>query len=1113
MALLTTLLTVVGWPSPAQAAPPPESNLSEMRLATQNMQGRTSVWSRVERLAGGNHVVALQEVPHTVDSGGGWVPRPPDRDNGTITRLSRAGTNWTQLPDTVQEYEWRIGTASRGSTVYLYVLETINHPVGLITTRRAHAAMEVPFVDPNGNQRRNALVVLDDRDQMGYASFHAPAYDTNRGYELVARVAAEVANYGRRLGQVWRWAVLGDLNRHATDYLPPSNGGVPAAPYEAIRPLGARAIVPRDGNGDLVPTQHSGRTLDYMITNNPQAMWERHVHTWGEVSDHRAVMFGGMRAGAEPGEAYRFMAANSHPRLAISGDDAHSGDPHIEPWAHVHNQMWRVEDLQTHSDGHEYYQLVNETSKECLAWGTAQTVGEVNCDHPGLPEANTLWRYDVIERALVTVVGAVLLYREIENGGFGTVSLSSHPRAAAAAEPNGTGWHKALRMERVSVGNQANAGFPVPVGEHAMTIISRDSRRAVREQPTAIRPIVEGEIYRSSFRSRADEQWIIRQTSLPGTVNVVNKESGLCLSANSLDPRQWAFTHGDVCRATDPQNPSDAARMQAWEYVNGQIELSATGKKLGHAASTTPVSDMRFTVSSTNITRFDLFTSPDGLPDWARGLTVMPLGDSITLGVGSGERTGYRPALQKMLTQDTPNVKFVGSMQDADGTRHEGHSGWRIDQISANIERWMADAKPNLVLLHIGTNDMNRDYQVPTAPQRLAGLIDQIHASSPQTAIVIASLVPAANSAVQARVNAYNRAIPGIVADRLQRGYRITQVSMNSLTVADLDDTLHPNDNGYAKMASAFHGGVVEAARKKWIDENITVKPAPPGSGSPVAAGDYRVDINGDGRSDYLVVEDNGAVRAWTSSSAADGTVTWADQGYISSGSAQWTGEQVRFADVGGDARADYLILSPNGAVRAFINEGGDGRGGWKDAGTISTGSTAWNSTQVRFADVGGDAKADYLVVSNQGAVRAFIHSTTATGTVKWTDQGIVATGSDRWTAEDVRFADIGGDTKADYLIVDGNGAVQAYLNTTTATGTVKWANQGYVASGSAGWAGEQIRFADVTGDARAEYLILAPNGALTAYENTTGTQETTTWKSIGTIATGTGSPATRVRI
>ncbi|MFE7626663.1 phosphatidylinositol-specific phospholipase C domain-containing protein [Streptomyces sp. NPDC057509] len=502
-------------------------------------------------------------------------------------------------------------------------------------------------------------------------------------------------------------------------------------------------------------------------------------------------------------------------------------------------------------------------------------------------------------------------------------------------------------------------------------------------------------------------------------------------------------------------------------------------------------------------------------PSWqAPRIAVMPLGDSITLGVGSSTRTGYRPALAGGLAQHTGALEFVGSQTDADGvTHHEGHSGWLIDQLQANIETWLAAAEPNLITLHIGTNDMNRDYQVATAPQRLGALIDQIHAASPDTVVVVASLVPATDAAVQARVDTYNKAIPGIVADRVQRGYKISWVSMDALTTGDLNDNLHPNNNGYTKMADAFLGGIATVADRGWIKETVEVRPAPPRQAPN--HGDYDVDINGDGRADYLVVEDNGAVRAWlNTANPTTGAVEWADQGVIASGSSAWTGDQVRFADVGGDARVDYLVVDPrNGAVRAFINTGGDGHGGWQDKGVIATGSSAWTGDQVRFADVGGDARADYLVVGPNGATRALLNTTNAsTGAIKWADQGVIASGSSAWTGDQVRFADVGGDARADYLVVGAQGAVHAYVNT-GGDGHGGWQDNGVIATGSAGWLAGQVRFADINGDGRADYLLLDDNGAVHAYLHTAGTDGTVKWADQGVVATGTGAPGFRVHI
>ena len=47
---------------------------------------------------------------------------------------------------------------------------------------------------------------------------------------------------------------------------------------------------------------------------------------------------------------------------------------------------------------------------------------------------------------------------------------------------------------------------------------------------------------------------------------------------------------------------------------------------------------------------------------------------------------------------------------------HEGHSGWRIDEIHASIDGWLTTYQPEVVLLLIGTNDVTQDYQVSTAP-------------------------------------------------------------------------------------------------------------------------------------------------------------------------------------------------------------------------------------------------------------------------------------------------------------------------------------------------------------------------------------------------------------
>lgn len=183
----------------------------------------------------------------------------------------------------------------------------------------------------------------------------------------------------------------------------------------------------------------------------------------------------------------------------------------------------------------------------------------------------------------------------------------------------------------------------------------------------------------------------------------------------------------------------------------------------------------------------------------------MPLGDSITEGDGSSHGTGYRAMLRDALAAAGHEVEFVGSMADDAGPRHEGHSGAEIDDIAAHVVEWVARWRPDVVLLHLGTNDLDRAVAVDGAPARLGALIDAVLRTVPGVTVFVASLVLVETDAVRGRVDAFNAAIPNLVAERARAGHDVRHVDLSGLlTVDDLKDDLHPNDRGYAKMADAW---------------------------------------------------------------------------------------------------------------------------------------------------------------------------------------------------------------------------------------------------------------------------------------------------------------------
>lgn len=172
----------------------------------------------------------------------------------------------------------------------------------------------------------------------------------------------------------------------------------------------------------------------------------------------------------------------------------------------------------------------------------------------------------------------------------------------------------------------------------------------------------------------------------------------------------------------------------------------------------------------------------------AAEFSLLPLGDSITDGNPSG---GYRAKMMADLTAAGHTVHLLGSQTmdpekaapslraPHDGLRHEGHGGWRIDQLDTHLDgNADVDAsghggyfltgghgtgrkaiRPDFITLLAGINDVNQCFGskekaaermdeaeiLALLQERMRSLITRLHELSPESEILLGTVLPYAN--------------------------------------------------------------------------------------------------------------------------------------------------------------------------------------------------------------------------------------------------------------------------------------------------------------------------------------------------------------------------------
>jgi fibronectin type 3 domain-containing protein/lysophospholipase L1-like esterase len=273
-----------------------------------------------------------------------------------------------------------------------------------------------------------------------------------------------------------------------------------------------------------------------------------------------------------------------------------------------------------------------------------------------------------------------------------------------------------------------------------------------------------------------------------------------------------------------------------WSTSSGVSK--STGTKIANA-----ISPFLHTGTTNGTTYYYVLTAVNGYGESVESsevsstppIRIMPLGDSITEGTSSCTNpddpdyyVSYRKALWDKLVAAGYEVNFVGSlnsggaiMSDPD---HEGHPGWwanggsMFGSILTNVYDFLVNNPADVVLLHIGTNDIANGYG---SASDISGILDEIFRYAQDQNrniwVILALIINQANPPCSqcAEVTSFNNAVKQMAQNRIQNGDKIVIVDMENgagldyrlIPDGDMCNYLHPYETGYQKMADVWFNG------------------------------------------------------------------------------------------------------------------------------------------------------------------------------------------------------------------------------------------------------------------------------------------------------------------
>ncbi|KAI0977584.1 carbohydrate esterase family 3 protein [Xylaria arbuscula] len=241
-------------------------------------------------------------------------------------------------------------------------------------------------------------------------------------------------------------------------------------------------------------------------------------------------------------------------------------------------------------------------------------------------------------------------------------------------------------------------------------------------------------------------------------------------------------------------------------------------------------------------------------------LRVMFLGASVTRGDVSIGKLGFRSPLRDRLAALGNSVNFVGSQRVGAFIDNdlEAYPGNRIDQIHEHSTHIVPSTKPNVFVLHVGSNDCLQKYDTANAGKRMRDLINYLLSESPQATIIMSTLLTNTVRDKEPCILDINLQIRKLASALQREGRRVVMAEMHceqglpDRPVPDdiSPDGTHPFDHGYDLMADIFFSAFLDADRRGFLkapeenyvpddgeleraNEPFTFEPEPPKKPNP----------------------------------------------------------------------------------------------------------------------------------------------------------------------------------------------------------------------------------------------------------------------------------------